>query len=106
MLIEHGIDDVDEGFITGKQCVAPSQDVTFKPAFQCVLAQHFHHTPGNIELAAVGVVPTGLCQPRLFCGGVDGGEPVRGSIVGSEDAEGAHVAAHHFGEEVCKYVGR
>ena len=66
VLVEHGINDVDEGFITREEPVAASQNVTFKPAFERVLAQHFHHAPGDIEFAAVGVIRLEFGQPGFL----------------------------------------
>ncbi len=43
MLVEHGVDDVDEGFVAGEQAVPTGEQVTLEPAFTQVLAQHFHH---------------------------------------------------------------
>ena len=45
MLIEHRIDDVKERLIRREKHVAAGQDITFRPAFERVLAEHFHNTP-------------------------------------------------------------
>src|SRR5690606_39809014 len=43
MLIEHRVDDVDEGFVAVEEAVPPRQQVAFEPAFAQVLAQDLHH---------------------------------------------------------------
>jgi len=43
MLVEHGVDDVDEGFIAGKQAVPARQQVAFQPALAGVFREYFHH---------------------------------------------------------------
>src|ERR1700730_10871586 len=92
MLVEHGIDDVDEGFVAGEQAMAAGQDITFKPAFEGVLAKHFHDASGGVEFAAVGVFRFVFGEPGLFRSRIDGGEAVRGSFVEAEDAGGNHDA--------------
>nr|AOO94531.1 hypothetical protein [Rhizobium leguminosarum bv. trifolii] len=39
VLVEHGIDDVDEGLVAGEQAVAASQQVAFQPALAEMFAQ-------------------------------------------------------------------
>ena len=43
MLVEHGIDNVDEGLIARKEAVPPREQVAFQPALAHVLAEHLHH---------------------------------------------------------------
>src|SRR6476661_3409995 len=43
MLIEHRIDDMDKGFITGEHAMAARQEIAFEPPFALMLAQHLHH---------------------------------------------------------------
>ena len=41
VLVEHGVDDVDEGFVAGKESVAAGEQVAFEPALAHVLAENF-----------------------------------------------------------------
>ena len=43
VLVEHRIDDVDEGLVAGEEAVAAGEQVAFQPALAQVLAQHLHH---------------------------------------------------------------
>ncbi len=43
MLIEHGVHNVDEGFVAGEKPVTPGEQITFEPALTHVLTEHFHH---------------------------------------------------------------
>jgi len=43
MLIEHGVDDVNEGFVAGEKSMASGQQVAFQPALALMFAEHFHH---------------------------------------------------------------
>ena len=105
VLVEHGIDDVNEGFVGGEEAVAAGENVAFEPAFEGVLAEHLHDAAGKVELAAVGVFRFVLREPGFFRSGVNGREAVRGGLVGAEDAEGIHIAAHDFGKKMAKDVG-
>src|SRR5678815_5962398 len=43
VLIEHGIDDVNERLVTGKEPVSAGEQVPFEPSLALVLAEHLHH---------------------------------------------------------------
>ena len=43
VLVEHGINDVDERFVAREEAVATGEQITFHPALTHVLAQHFHY---------------------------------------------------------------
>ena len=53
MLVEHGIDDVDEGLVAGEEAVPAGQQIAFEPALALVLAQHLHHPPVGGEMVVV-----------------------------------------------------
>ena len=42
MLVEHGIDNVDEGLIAGEEPVTSDQKVPFEPLLALMLAEHLH----------------------------------------------------------------
>ena len=87
VLVEHRVDDVDEGLVAGEQAVAAGKDVAFEPAFERVLAEHLHHAAEDVEFAAVGIFRLVFGKPGLLRSGVDRGEPVGGGFVGAENAE-------------------
>src|ERR1700730_10810190 len=43
VLIEHGIDDVNESFVAGEKTMASGQQVTLEPPLAQMFTQHFHH---------------------------------------------------------------
>ena len=43
VLIEHGINNVDESFVTRKQAVPPGQQITLEPSLAHVFAKHLDH---------------------------------------------------------------
>ena len=43
VLVEHGIDDVDEGLVAGEKAVAAGEQIAFQPSLAHMLAEHFHH---------------------------------------------------------------
>ncbi len=85
--------------------MAASKDVAFEPTFEGVLAEHFHDAAGDIEFTTIGIFGLEFGEPGFLGGGVDGGEFVGGGFIGTKDAEGMHIPAHHFGEEVSEDVG-
>ena len=60
VLVEHRIDDVDEGLVAGEEAVPAGQEVTLQPALALMLAKHLHHPPIGREM----IVPwQGFRQP-------------------------------------------
>ncbi len=43
VLVEHRVDDVDEGFVAGEETMPAGEQVAFQPALAQVLAQDLHH---------------------------------------------------------------
>ena len=84
VLVEHGIDDVDEGFVAGEQAVAAGEQIAFEPALAHVLAENFHHAAVGGEIFVDGK----RCGFPGFAGDfVEGFEAVGSGFVGAEDAE-------------------
>ena len=54
MLVDHGIDDVDEGLVAGEEAVPAGQQIAFEPALALVLAQHLHHASVGRKMVVVG----------------------------------------------------
>ena len=84
MLIEHRIDDVDEGLVAREQAVASGEEISFEPAFAQMLAQHLHDAALDAE---IDVDIFDLGHPFLAGGFVDGVQPVRRRLVRAEEPE-------------------
>ena len=50
VLVEHRIDDVDEGLVAGEEAVPAGEQIAFEPALAHMLAQHFHHAAVGREV--------------------------------------------------------
>ena len=99
VLVEHRVDDVDEGFVGGEESVSAGEKIAFEPAFERVLAEHLHHAAVGRQLAAVGVFGQIVRQPEFLARFVDGVEPVGRVLVGAEDAKVVHVLPHDIAQE-------
>ena len=55
MLVEHGIDDVDEGLVAGEQAVPAGEQIAFEPALAEMLAQDLHHPAVLGQMDVVGL---------------------------------------------------
>ena len=67
VLVEHRIDDVDEGLVAVEQPVAAGQQVALEPALARVLRQHLHHAAVAAQgdrRSAAGRRPTAGRSPR------------------------------------------
>ena len=105
VLIEHRIDDVDEGLVTREQAVASGEQVSFEPAFAHVLAQHFHDAAVGAE---IGIDRLDLGHPLLAGDFVDGFQPVRRGLVRAEQPEilFAEIELHHVAQECPEHPRR
>jgi hypothetical protein len=54
MLVEHRIDDMDEGFVAVEKTVPPGQEITFEPALAQVLTKNFHNAAISGKVIIVG----------------------------------------------------
>src|SRR5580704_8014806 len=60
VLIEHRIDNVNEGFVAIEQPMSSRKQVALEPALALMLAQHFHHLAAARQKL---IVRYGLRQP-------------------------------------------
>ena len=105
VLVEHGVDDVDEGLVAVEEPVPAGQQVALQPALALVLAQHRieHPAVAGQELVVLpdGGVPlaVGHLEHRT--------EQVGQRLVGPEDPEVAVllVESHHVAEELAQHLG-
>ena len=85
VLVEHRVDDVDERLVGVEEAVPAGQQVALQPALAQMLGEHLHDAAVGGDVLVAG-------QPFGHPGAValldDGAEPVRGGLVGPEDAEG------------------
>jgi hypothetical protein len=105
VLVEHRVDEVDEGFVAGEQAMPAGEQVALQPALAGVLGEHLHHpaVPGQVHVGRLDRV-----LPVLAGDLVDRAEPVGLGLVGSEDPEVAvrGVVAHHIPQEGAQHPGR
>ena len=102
MLVEHGIDDVDERLITVEEAMAPSEEIALEPPFTLMLGQRFHDTTVRSEVVVTGLQ---LGVPRPIGNLEHVLQAVGGGLVGSEKAEGRGVGPYYVTEEVSEHMG-
>ena len=103
VLVEHRVDDVDERLVAVEEAVAAGEQIALQPALAEVLREHLQHPPFRREPLVRG---QDLRLPGPVRGLEDGGEPVRGGLVGAEEAEGLGVARDHVAEKTAENAGR
>ena len=54
MLVEHRIDDVDEGFVAIEEAMPPGQQIAFEPALAGVLGEDLHHPAIRRQVVVIG----------------------------------------------------
>src|ERR1700719_1700969 len=98
MLIEHRIDDVDEGLVAGEQTMASREEVSFEPAFAQMLAQHLHDAALDTEIY---VDLFNISHPFLAADFVDGLQFVRRGLVRAKEPEimFVEIQLHHVAQE-------
>jgi hypothetical protein len=98
VLVEHRVDDVDEGLVAGQEPVPAGKQVPLQPALALMLGQHLHHPPVRREVVVVGEGPS---VPRPVGDLEDVLPAIRVVLVRAEEAEitGLEVALHDVPEE-------
>lgn len=79
MLVEHRIDDVNEGFIAGKQAVSPGQQVTLQPALAGMFTQDFHYPSIRCQVLILG---QRFGKPGFGCDVIQASQPVGSCFIG------------------------
>ena len=84
MLVEHRIDDVNEGLVAVEEPVTAGEQITLEPALALVLAQHLEH-PALVGQELIPLEHRGIPLPR---GRLEHrSEPVRDRLIGCKDAK-------------------
>src|SRR5262249_60626795 len=99
MLVEHRINDVDEGLVAREQAVAAGQQVAFEPALAQMLAEHLHHPALRREMHVIGL---DLLHPYTLGCLEDIVEAVWGGPLGAPPNEiaGPPISSHHVPPEL------
>ena len=92
VLVEHGVDDVDERLVAIEQSMAPCEQITLQPALAAMLREDLDHPAAGGQVV-VRTQPLALPGP---VGHLEESRQVIGrGLIGSEDAESAAVGSHH-----------
>jgi len=102
VLVEHRVDDVDEGLVAIEEPMPAGEQVPLEPALAEVLRKHLEHAALRSQVL-VRWQELGL--PDTARGLEDAREPVRVGLVGAEQAEGLRVARDHVAEEGAEDAG-
>ena len=96
MLVEHRIDDVDEGFVAGEKAMSAREQISFEPSFALVLAQDLHHPAVRRNMVVAG----NYFRGRTTVGHLEYRTPaVRRRFVRTENAEGFGVQFDHVADQ-------
>src|ERR1035437_4848277 len=106
VLVEHRVDDVDEGFVAVEHAVAAGQQVALEPALALVLGEDLHDPTVDGEDVVIGVFGDHFGAPGLAGHLEDRLEAVRGRLVGSEHPEVVDVPGHDVADERAGHEGR
>jgi hypothetical protein len=99
MLVDHGVDDVDEGLVGVEETVATREKVTFQPTFASVLGKYFHDTTSHHKISTILIFLEVLSHPDLLSGLVDLAKLVGLSLIRTEDTEVGQILGDDVAEE-------
>ena len=85
VLVEHRIDDVDEGLVAVENPVAAGEEIALEPTLALMLAEHLHHAAVRRQM----FVARHRCRPPTVASVTSKtrAETVRSCLVRPEDAE-------------------
>jgi hypothetical protein len=96
MLIDLGVNDVDERLVTVQETMPAGQDVTFQPTLDSVLAEHLHYPAFVGSVSSLQVLFEVRTSPHLPPSFIDGIEHARSRLIRSKDTEVRYVGAYYF----------
>ena len=102
MLVDHGVNDVNERLVAVEKSMAARENVAFEPALHGVLRQHFHDSALRTEVAAILVLWQVSVHPDLLSSLVDLAELVALRLIRAHDTERLLVVADDSVEELGK----
>jgi len=103
VLVEHRVDDVDEGLVTVEEAVATGQEVALEPALAEVLGEDLEHAALRCELL---VRRLDSCLPGLVRDLEDRAQPVRLRLVRPEQPEVLGIRGDHVAQEAAEDARR
>src|SRR5579862_4956298 len=99
MLVEHGINDVHESFVAGKETMASREEVSFEHSLKRVLTQHFDHAAVRRNLTAVAVLGEEFLDPEFLRGLVNRVQPIGGGLIRPKHSKVLHIKLHHIAQK-------
>src|SRR6516165_2328572 len=54
MLVQHRIDNVNEGLVAGEEAVASGEEIALEPPLALVFAKHLHYPPAGSQMVVPG----------------------------------------------------
>jgi hypothetical protein len=103
VLVEHRIDDVNEGLIAVEQPVSSGEQIALQPTLALVLTEH------GVEDAPVGreefIIPIGSGIPLAIGCFKDRAQKIRERLIGTEDPEVAliFIQLGHIPQELAQH---
>jgi hypothetical protein len=101
VLVEHRVDDVDEGLVAVEHPVAAGEQVTLEPALAEVLGEDLHHAPVHRQVI---VAVQHLCLPHAVGDLEHVAEAVGGGLVGPHQAKALGVARDDVAQEASEHA--
>jgi len=99
MLVDHGVDDVNEGLVAVEETVATRENVAFQPTFAGMLTEHLHNTTFHSQVSSILILLKVLAHPDLLACLVDLAKLVGLCLIRTEDAEIGHIVCDDVPKE-------
>jgi hypothetical protein len=103
VLVEHRVDDVDEGLVAVEEAVPPGEQVALEPALAEVLGEDLHDASVRREVL---VDLLDRAEPGFVGGVEDVAEAVRRRLIRTEEPEVVRVARHDVAQEPAEDARR
>jgi hypothetical protein len=99
VLVDHGVNDMNERLVAVEQSMPTTQEVTLKPTFAVVLRKHLDNTSSLGEVATIGILFEVLAHPDLFTSSVDTAKLVGLGLIRTKETEVGLVSRNDILEE-------
>src|SRR5271166_550350 len=103
MLIKHGVDDVDEGFVRGEKAVATGKQVALEHALHRVLTEHFDNATVWSQFCCVTVLGEIFSNPELLRDLINRVKLVGRILVWREHSKAVHIQLHDIAQKTSQW---
>src|SRR6201987_3124834 len=103
MVIEHGVNHVNESLVGREKAIATRKQVALEHAFHGVLTEHFDYATVRSQFRSVTVLGEAFSDPEFLRYLINRVKLVGRVLVWCEHSKAVHIALHHIAQKTSEW---